>query len=252
MDLPLYGRVLWRFRVLVTIGLVVAAVLALLSVLRVDVQNGFDVKYRQQERWTSDSMVWVTQAGFPLGRAVYDQYLKVGDSPNAPVVAETGDPNRFTGLAALYATLVPSDPVLALVRKTGKINGEIAATQPTLQSNPTAGLPFVQIAASAPSAAGAKVLARRATAALLAYVKLQQDSSGIPLNRRVLLQVVKEPTPAALTGKRSFTRPIVVFLATMLLVLGLAFVLENVRPRVRAVAAESPDVATPPASRRTA
>jgi hypothetical protein len=51
----------------------------------------------------------------------------------------------------------------------------------------------------------------------------------------VYLEVVKQPTRPELFSGRSFTRPIVVFLAVMFAVIALAFVLENTRPRIHAL-----------------
>ena len=62
--------------------------------------------------------------------------------------------------------------------------------------------------------------------------------NAIPPKQRVIVTVIKEPLTAKLLSGRSFTIPIVVFLSTMVVVFGLALVLENMRPRVRAVAGE--------------
>jgi hypothetical protein len=252
MDLPLYGRVLWRFRVLVVAGLLLAVFLAVFSAFRIGIGDGVSVTYRDHETWSSSSTVWVTQSGFPLGRSVYDQYLKVGNSANAPLVPQLSDPNNFSGVAALYATLATSDPVRALMRQSGPIDGTIQATQPTQENNSTVGLPFVNIAAQASTPAAAEALAQRATVALLRFVKSEQDRSNIPTSKRIELRVVDRPDKAFLTGKRSITRPIVVLLATLMVVFGLVFVLENLRPRVRAVAAQPGDVGSPTATRRSA
>ena len=48
MDLRLYGRVLWRFRVIVVTGIVLAAALAFLSVAKVSFNHGSpSVTYRK-------------------------------------------------------------------------------------------------------------------------------------------------------------------------------------------------------------
>jgi hypothetical protein len=251
MDLQVFGRVFWRFRVLVLAGVVLALLLAFFAMFRVDTKGG-GIQFRQQQRWTSNSMIWITQGGFPLGRAIYDQYLKTGSSPNSPIVPESGDPTRFTGLAALYVTLATSDPVEAIMKRSGPIDGSVGATQPTVANNVNAPLPFVEISGTATGPAAAEKLTTRATNALMKYVTDQQTASGIAPDKRVLLEVVKRPTPAVVTAKRSLTRPLVVFVATLLLVLGLTFVLENLRPRVRPVSAESELPSAAPTARRTA
>ena len=48
MDFRLYGRVLWRFRLVIAIGLLLALVLAFLSVVRV---NSHGLSYRDTRLW---------------------------------------------------------------------------------------------------------------------------------------------------------------------------------------------------------
>ena len=68
MDLPLYLRVLWRFRLLVAFGTVLAIALALLVTVRVSLSSPY-LAYRQSQTWSSESRVFVTQQGFPWGYA---------------------------------------------------------------------------------------------------------------------------------------------------------------------------------------
>src|SRR5689334_8767941 len=104
MDIKLYGRVLWRFRVLVIVGLIAACALATVAMFHVS-SNG--LKYRQTETWSSTARLFVTQEGFPWGRAVDPSTL----APNAKTAPRFADANRFTGLAFLYAQLATSDDV---------------------------------------------------------------------------------------------------------------------------------------------
>jgi hypothetical protein len=89
---------------------------------------------------------------------------------------------------------------------------------------------------------------------LISYVTNQQATSDVPKSQRVLLQVLNEPTPAVLVKARSKTRPVAAFLATLLMAIGLVFLLENVRPRAKAASAsderDTPDFGQP--ERRTA
>ena len=65
MDFRLYARVLWRFRLLVACGFLLATVLAALSIVRI---SGDGLAYRQTELFASTARVGVTQSGFPWGR----------------------------------------------------------------------------------------------------------------------------------------------------------------------------------------
>ena len=64
MDLSLYGRVIWRFRWLVALGLILAIALSVLSIAKV---SSHGLSYRKHEIWQSSSTVLLTQHGFHLG-----------------------------------------------------------------------------------------------------------------------------------------------------------------------------------------
>ena len=57
---------------------------------------------------------------------------------------------------------------------------------------------------------------------------------------RVQVEVVRQPQAPSLLEPRKKTRPIIVFLTVAIATFGLAFILENLRPRVRAVPGEEP------------
>jgi hypothetical protein len=247
MDLRLYSSVLWRFRVVVAIGLLLAVALTVLSVARVSFSHGFKVSYRQPEQWSSTAMLWVTQNGFPVGRSVYDKFLT---GPSGAVIPAYSNPGQFSGTATIFAALVSSDQVLSLLAKQGPIDGSIQASQPTLPGNSSLTLPFFQLTGTSTSAAAAENLTARATRAMIQYVQDQQRANGIAPNKRVVLQVVKEPSVATLTKKHKLTTPIVVFIATLLATMGLVFLLENMRPRIREVAGGAEEEPAPVAAAR--
>ncbi len=85
MDLALYGRVLWRFKWLVLLGLLLALALTVFSVAKVDGKG--HLQYRKQEVWQGEADVLLTQGGFPEGRALFP-----GSTRSAP--ANTATPIR--------------------------------------------------------------------------------------------------------------------------------------------------------------
>lgn len=238
MDLSVYLRTFWRFRFLVAIGFVLAIALALLTMFRIDTTNGFDASYRDSEQWSSTAQVFVTQEGFPLGRSIYDEVIPVGpggtDSGTTSYVPRYADPSRFSSYANLYARLVTSDLLARRMERDGPLRGAIAASAGVDPRNPGIVLPIVEIQGLAPSPADARETARRATQALLAYVAQEQAAAKIAPNRRIILRVLDDPTPATLVVGRSMARPVFVFLAVLIACAGLVFVLENLRPRGRA------------------
>jgi hypothetical protein len=65
----------------------------------------------------------------------------------------------------------------------------------------------------------------------------QQAQADIPDKQRVVLQVFSAARNATVVSGRKKTLPIVIFLSVLLATIGLAFVLENLRPRLREVEA---------------
>jgi hypothetical protein len=172
MDLQLALRVLWRFRVVVAGGFVLALLLTVLAVARVGFESGVpSISYRQSEQWDAGATILITHEGFALGRALYTDTdfvpLRRGD-PESDVVPRYADPSRFAGYAALYARIATSDAVLKQMLRDGPVNGSV------------------------------------------------------------------------LVSGRKLTRPGFVFVAVMMMVIGLVFVLENLRPGVRLAVAEQP------------
>jgi hypothetical protein len=240
VDLPLYAHVLWRFRWLVLLGLLLGAGLAFLSVARVTAgEDGFRVTYSQSETWASSSTLFVTQRGFPEGRSIVDTESAEPIEQVGRLGLRFADPARFSSLALLYAHLADSDDVRAIMLRSGPIHGEVKAA-PILASENTFAdaLPLIEVAAFADSGRGARRLGTRATRAFRAYLAREQQRNGISAEDRVVVVVVKAANKAKLVKGRSFTPPVVVFLTTLIACFALAFILENLRPRVRAPAAD--------------
>jgi hypothetical protein len=243
MDLKLYFRVLWRFKWLVAGGMILAVALAILSFAAPNFSGkGPILQYRQGEQWVSYSTLFVTQEGFPWGQLTSGSPGK--DNPSSK---ESADPNRFSTLAVLYAHLATSDPVRAILLKDGPLHGEIDAAPVLASDNAFAGaLPLVRIAAIADSKQHALELVIRTNNAFRTFLEQQQTANKIPEGNRVRLTIVKRADKPQLWAGRSFTLPMVVFIAVMILVSGLAFILENMWPRVRPrpVAAAAADEAS--------
>jgi hypothetical protein len=233
MDLGVYARVIWRFRLLVVAGFILALTLAVLSMAKISPSG---LTYRQSELYQSTTRLGVTQNGFPWGRLFATEPSKDGAAvPMTPAQqAEKlgipiADPNRFNNLAILYAELATSDPVKRLMLQDGPIKGQISAVPVVVQQNIV--LPFIDLTAVADTPRGAIALARRSADALESYIRDQQKANNVPDTDRVVIQDVLEPKKVTVFQPRSKTMSIVIFLAVMFATVGLAFLLENLRPR---------------------
>jgi hypothetical protein len=258
MDLNLYFRVLWRFRILALIGLALATLLAALTLVKISFSDGLQVSYRGSERWSSTASIFVTQEGFPLGRSIYDEVVPVGSggttegstqatAPDGEYVPRFADPSRFSTYAQLYARLASSDLLERRMLRDGPLNGQVTAETATDPRNPGIFLPLVDIQGLADTASAA-----RATRALVEYVKQEQVSNDIAPSRRVILRVLNEPGTPVLVVARSKTRPVFVFGAVLIAFAALLFLLENLRPQARAVPVDEQDVGLRADSRRSA
>src|SRR5207247_35281 len=144
MDVPLYMRVLWRFRVLVAAGLVLAVALALVSFYRVSLNGTLQLTPRGKEKWTSFARIFVTQQGFEWGSSIIGSNQKSNDSTK--IGAQVSEEGRLASLASLYSSFALSDPVRRIMLRGGPVRGKLdAAPLPATENNPYALLPLISI-----------------------------------------------------------------------------------------------------------
>ena len=241
MDLNLHFRVLWRFRLIVAVGFVLAITVAFASIAKVGADGS--ISYRQQPTWQGTTRLFVTQKGFPWCRTVLPGESTSGPSTSTSSGLQFADPTRLAGLALTYAALINGDLIQRQIRKRfppKTVLGAAAVTD-TATNSPLA---LVDVTSVAHSSAQARRVSQEGASLFRSYIADQQASAGIPLKERVLLQVVS--TKAEVIAGRKKTLAIVAFLAVLIATIALAFVLENQRPRIQAVA---PVTAAAPADR---
>jgi hypothetical protein len=240
--------VLWRFRFIVAAGFVLAVGLALLSTVRI---SSHGLRYRHSQLYATTMRLLVTQRGAPEVR-LYAQKPVTEKSPtpsSADTTIPVADPNRFNTLALLYAQFATSDPVRQITLSKGRIPGKIIATA-LRDSDSGVMLPLIDLTAISTSPGASISLARNSAAALDGYVSDEQRANNVPVSDRAMLRTIVAPREPVVYQPRSKTMAIVVFLAVMLATIGAAFVLENLRPRVRVV--EEPDTGFEEKIRRSA
>lgn len=243
LDLRLHFRVLWRFRAIVAIGFLLACALAFFSYARISFTGGSPtVTYRQSETWQASVLMFLTQKGFPYG------YTVLPSNP-APVPGESGttatsttevprlaDVGRFTQLSVYYAPFAQSDGFKAMLRRRTHISGVVQANA-VLDPVHQYPLPYITVLAFAQTPTDAIALANDGSDVLSQYIVGQQTANRIPPAQRVEMQVFSHANKAVLATPRKKTAPVVVFLTVLLAAVGLAFILENLRPRIHPVAA---------------
>lgn len=236
MDLALYTRVLWRFRLIVLLGFVLACALAFLSYARVSFAGGsLKITHRHAETWESTTRLLITQPGFQIGR------LSLGNpypTSTAPSTVPVASPQWLAGLAQSYQELGNSDAVQTMLRRDRTVHGTMTVTAEYAGQNNSGALPVLDVDGFGASAPDAMRASQRGAADFIAYFKQQQRLNKVAPANRVQLQVLNRALGANVVVKRKKTLPLVIFVAVMTAALGLAFILENLRPRVRIVTEE--------------
>jgi len=219
MDFPLYLRTAWRHKRVLAVGLFLSFMLAVLMAMRA------------QPVWQAQTTIWVTQDGFPWGRAIPN--VTAPQLPTSPNPNEfgppTADPNRFITLAILYSHLANGDPVKRILLKQGPINGKYVAA-PVSSDDGNGYIPFIDFTALAGSKNGSVDLVLRATNGFRTYLEREQELNGITQQNRVQLPIVSYPDKAVIVAGKSLTRPIFVFLLAAIATLGMTLAVERIRP----------------------
>ena len=205
MDLTLFFRVVWRYRLLVLAGFTLALLIAFFAAFRITPGGEKLLTLRGEGQYSSATTIFVTQQGFPWGRLPEDD-------PNGGSQAAE-DSGRLAGLATLYAKLVDSDPVTDAAKRQLPATGWLIEAAPVLDgAGLSSPLPLISVIAVANSPELAEKAVGVTTSSLLTYVSDRQNEASIPADERVVLQRIKGPTEPLTVKGRSFTFPIVLFL----------------------------------------
>jgi hypothetical protein len=233
MNLARHLAVLWRYRRVVALGVLLGIALAILAAYQVP-----SMERRGVELWSSQSDIFVTQPGFPWGRVTLPPTAELpaaGEAlPETPAEGSNGeslefaDPNRFTNLAHLYSVIALSDEVRArLPERPGP--GQLEARAYDVSGNGTAYLPIVRLTTNSTTAEGAVTLNQHAIEGLKEMLSSEQRKANIPANQRVRLSELNAPSAPMLLQGRSTTASILAFMLCVLGAVALAHVLESLR-----------------------
>jgi hypothetical protein len=236
VDLQVFARVIWRFRIIVACGIVLGLILACLTVVKVDFDGGVPRVTPPSTTWQSDATLFVTQAGVPWARSVLLDESTQGSQDSQPRFT---DPNRFLGLASLYARLVVSDEMKSILVREGPLDGSYRAVQ--ARSEDGTYLPLLAVIGYADTPAKTVALTNRVATAFQAYLRQLQKGNDVPVAQRVEVPFVNRATEATVFDRPSLAKPIFVFLLVMALTIGLAFILESLRPRSAPTSLEAVD-----------
>ena len=244
MDLRLIARVAWRFRWVLTTGLVLSVVMGFLAAYRVSADG---ITRRGVEQWSSSATLLVTQPGFPETRATFPVIVPPPSTPgqSQTYIPAFGDPGRLLGLAGVYAKLAISNEVRRAVLGDRIADPNVAIEAEQLTNRKSESQPFFQLTGIDTTPKGAVAVRDRTIEALQRLLTTRQQSSGTPEKSRVVLEDVVSPElgetgAAQLLSGRSKTLPIALVLLGIVVTFGLAFLLENLQPRIAAALGITP------------
>jgi len=225
MDLRHHLRVWWRWRGVLAAGLLLAAVLGTLVTFKPSFNGGPSLKWRTPATYSSTSRLFVTQPGFPWGRATLP-----GANPNE--VNKTGTnfaaPDRFSNLALVYSYIAQSDVIRDLISPR-PLTDQIQVTNPYIPGTGDP-LPLLEITTKGETPQAAQRLNAETVRALGGFLKKELDANQVAPKDRVQLQVLNPPDAGVLTAGRSKMLSIVAWLLVMIAALTLVYVLENLHP----------------------
>lgn len=233
MDLARHLKVLWRYRLVVAVGVLLGVALAILAAYHLP-----SFERRGIEVWSVESDTLVTQPGFPWGRVTLPPQASapIPGTEESPATTdqqlEFADPGRFSSLAMLYSVLAVSDRVRE------RLPGRVAPEQVTAQAYDATGngstfLPIIRITTQAESAEKARTLNLQAQKGLKDLIEEEQRRNDIEPNQRVRLSPLNAPSRPLLLSGPSMTPSLLAFMLCILGAVALAHVLEALRPRYR-------------------
>jgi hypothetical protein len=222
VDLIAYWNVIKRRRIIVMVGLWVAACLTLLSLIRVSSDG---LAWRSPPIYKATTRLLVTQPGFPIGQATIP-LKKPSGGTTTPTPAY--DPTRMEYLASLYAAMADSDPISTRVKQS------VGGPEAKWGATPVAGaegraLPLVEIGALGTSPARAIAIANGVAHAMRAFLLTEQGKNATAIRDRAELRVDKKARKAEVFQGVRLTRGTMLFLLMSIVTFAIAFVVDNLR-----------------------
>lgn len=213
MDLRLFGQVIWRFRVIFVVGVLAAFLLAALSMVRVQLDKGLKLSYRQSQVYQSDVLLSVDSRRGDFGAG------------SAPVI----DPGGWLSqLAVIYAQHAQDDDVQRQIPAGGF--ERVVTAAPVMDARGRNALPFITVSGASTSARDAVRTAHSGAEVLIGYIG-RVLAAGTAPDRRAVVRISKDAGAPVVIQPRKKTVPIFIFLVFLIATIGLIMVLENMRPK---------------------
>jgi energy-converting hydrogenase Eha subunit F len=250
-----YSAPLKRFRLVVALGVVVGAALALTAAYKVDLGTfPPTLTQREQPSYTAGTQLEVSSPLAPYYRSAVDVPVVTpaarDEEDEAPTnLVEQDEPTAATLIAAAnyFPYVIEGDEVRELrERLFGELEGTVTATAigATLTPNrqEPGRLPFIQLVATSDSPANARALAQNTAEAFIRFVEQEQVRNGIRPAQRLLVKQLRKPQRTFEVGGGSMNLPILIFVALAAVAVGTAFLLDRLFPRPAAATVETEEL----------
>jgi hypothetical protein len=233
-----YLRAALRFWWVLTLGVLLACIVAVLVVYRVDLGVPPTLEAKEKPVYTAGARVLVTSAERPYYRVTVEKVVESpatgeGEAPEILVNAAP-DTNTLINAANLYPLLIESDQVAAVRRELiGPVRGVVAAEAVFSINTPgrfePSRIPVIQILASGASPRDAVRLAEGTVDAFRTWITREQDGARIKAKERILIQQIQAPQPGGVvsTGGTSMSMPVLAAFAILLAFAGITLLLDR-------------------------
>jgi capsular polysaccharide biosynthesis protein len=232
MEIPRYLSVLWQYRVLLLIGVLISAGTGFFAAFTVSSEG---IEPRGEKTYTASTAILLSNEEGSMFRT---------EVPGSAVEEGVTTPTRsdLAQAAVLYAYLISGKDILA------SVEGDIGAlaegeslsalrrtTQPgsSDQASGRLNLPIVEIYGQSSDPARAIAIAATANRMFLAYVEQEQEAHGVDPADRVVLDTISDPEAVLDSGGNPLAPALLVGLAVMMMFVVGVFVIDNIRTRRR-------------------
>ena len=236
-----YLRAARRFWWVLAFGLVLACLVAVLAVYRVELGVPPTLTAREQPTYTAGSRVLVTSGERPYFRVTVEKLVEApasgeGDEPGELLVNAAPDTNTLINAANLYPLLIESDQVAEVRRElVGPITGFVTAQAVFAINTPgrfePSRVPVIQILANSDTPEKAMRLATGTVNAFQTWITREQR--GIKERERILIQQIQAPSNVVSTGGTSMSMPVLAAFAILLAFGGITLMLDRMFPADR-------------------
>ncbi|WP_156465849.1 MULTISPECIES: hypothetical protein [unclassified Rathayibacter] len=228
MSVPLYLRVLWSYKWLLAVGIVVSVLAAMVA--GYTVKDG-EIVSRVESTYQSETTVL-------LGGGTQNPFAAVRPGQTLQEGTTAAQQLDLTNTAVIYAYLVSGSEIRAQVEAAiggfnegEELSGLRRTTQPSgTETNPGRfSLPILAIVGVSTDPARATLISETASTIFQTYVAAQQDAAGTAPDQRVTLSVTDQGNVVEQEGSNPIIPIAITGLGVFLAFIALAFILYNIR-----------------------